>query len=1162
MSFPVKNTFTTGIVDTDTALQYVKPDALIKANNIDVVQQGDNGVAKSIRGNVLVGGPINDGDYCVGETTWGNDVFLLYTTQSEYKNYWRQYDTILGVWTTVVQADMGVPVDLAPTGVLRLSADIVGGDFLYWTLSQKNSDGSLTGIGEPKRLHLVDAISAPTTYSDFSCNLAKPNKLNVAGAVDPDVADNQLKHNSFIFYRRYTNKYNEQTVLSYPSNNIDVSRGVDLDLLYNRININGFTVADDITSVDILMSNDSTATFKIISTIDTTISKVVGDIAFFNDYDYPVLDAYASENIANEFPLTATEQELVDNRIVYGDVDIYRNYDDADGNKLDKNIPFNYTTEGVGTGGNIMFDGRVVMATADLDVDAEFINGSTYNIKFSLQWFIGIGESAETSNEEVSFTYIHFTGNDYIERFNEELATIPDAYLSVATGGTGSGVDSFILSYTGVGYDDGWIKAQILEDVYDANGLNVDFRYKGGIVWLDNNGRSAGVSNVTEISPDSSIEDYIFSVTTNISSSGITPPHWATKYMMVRDKVNTDLSYSIAYHRGVSSTYSDVTIYQIDTDFYTDYLRDQFLVSQRDDAATSNVDYVTSVFAKGGTVTVYSKGYDRSVNLYIMTDEDKNIENESRTTASQVLLSMDEVYATASGDNLLPPDYDVILFVPNKEVDSTAEVFSETSDVFTVSKGIDDTYSFSGDGKILRWYDTRVIMYTRVRFYSWLPSFDAIPIPIMKTDTLTLRDINHLGRGAYQVSKDVDMKYYATMVHSQHYSPSTNYNGLNSFSSKFVNFKDLELKYGRIIKLFYDDTNLIVGQESKWSKLLINKALLSSATGQSSVEKSTNFFGDIVPYNGDYGITEKHSFVANGFRRYGVDKPGGSVIRLSNDGITVINNSRSKELVDIFRDLSPGADVVCGFDSHKDEYIFAIPEVSRIFRFSEVISDHVGEYVWSDVPSHIISINSDTYIINSADSKLYEHNVGTDGKVFGEAVEHVTEYVVNLEPDKEKQYESMSIQCDIPMDIIIKTQENSTDIDNTEMLRREDSYYADIPKSTEDADSAIFGVGTVKSIDPGVSVDLYSDATNVRVGDKLFTGDIEIGTISDYDGQRIYLSGTTGLFVGNLCYTKRIQKIEGKSLKGNYATVELTNSSGESFTLKGSNMQLNLSSRV
>ena len=92
-------------------------------------------------------------------------------------------------------------------------------------------------------------------------------------------------------------------------------------------------------------------------------------------------------------------------------------------------------------------------------------------------------------------------------------------------------------------------------------------------------------------------------------------------------------------------------------------------------------------------------------------------------------------------------------------------------------------------------------------------------------------------------------------------------------------------------KLYADDTQIVVFQEDKISRSPVNKDFIYSAEGGAvPVTSNTQFLGTIAPYAGDFGISkDPQSFAAYGFQRYFTDKNRGAVLRLSQQGLSLIH---------------------------------------------------------------------------------------------------------------------------------------------------------------------------------------------------------------------------------------------------------------------------------
>jgi len=138
------------------------------------------------------------------------------------------------------------------------------------------------------------------------------------------------------------------------------------------------------------------------------------------------------------------------------------------------------------------------------------------------------------------------------------------------------------------------------------------------------------------------------------------------------------------------------------------------------------------------------------------------------------------------------------------------------------------------------------------------------------------------------------------MIYSGIYNSRTGINNTNVFSVGEDITKAVDPANGSIQKLYAEDTNLVIFQEAKVSRALIDKDAIYSAEGGGTVTSSNLVIGAIQPYSGNFGIsTNPESFAVYGYQKYFTDKNRNSVLRLSMDGITEISNNG---MTDFFRD--------------------------------------------------------------------------------------------------------------------------------------------------------------------------------------------------------------------------------------------------------------------
>lgn len=176
-----------------------------------------------------------------------------------------------------------------------------------------------------------------------------------------------------------------------------------------------------------------------------------------------------------------------------------------------------------------------------------------------------------------------------------------------------------------------------------------------------------------------------------------------------------------------------------------------------------------------------------------------------------------------------------------------------------------------------------------------------------------------------------------TIYYSQRFIPETNINGLNTFYSP--SFETYDRKNGAIRKLFSINNRLDCYQELKVSKILVQENVVFDQFDKGTVGVSESVLSNpSVPYQGEYGTMNPESFSEEGGRRYFFDVRNGAVLRLSNDGLTVISDKQMHAYFESKSNFYSSFDQVPEiwgvFDENHDEYVLNFGSISREEGFS------------------------------------------------------------------------------------------------------------------------------------------------------------------------------------------------------------------------------------
>ena len=264
-----------------------------------------------------------------------------------------------------------------------------------------------------------------------------------------------------------------------------------------------------------------------------------------------------------------------------------------------------------------------------------------------------------------------------------------------------------------------------------------------------------------------------------------------------------------------------------------------------------------------------------------------------------------------------------------------------------------------------------------------------------------------------------------SLIYSGIYNSRTGTNNTNQFSVGEDITKSLNPSNGSIQRLYAEDTNLIIFQEDKVSRALIDKDAIYSAEGGGTVTSSFAVIGDIQAYAGNYGISQDpQSFAVYGYRKYFTDRFRNAVLRLSQDGITEISENG---MTDFFRgafnsissastNIGPGY-VIGGWDIHNKQYVLSL-QTSRTnpnqyyatTNFDELVTGFTGFFTFK--PSQLFSIRNKVYSLN--DGKLWQHysNNVPVGSFYGVTSSASITFVLNENPSIAKNFKTVNYEGD------------------------------------------------------------------------------------------------------------------------------------------------------
>jgi hypothetical protein len=275
------------------------------------------------------------------------------------------------------------------------------------------------------------------------------------------------------------------------------------------------------------------------------------------------------------------------------------------------------------------------------------------------------------------------------------------------------------------------------------------------------------------------------------------------------------------------------------------------------------------------------------------------------------------------------------------------------------------------------------------------------------------------GAKAYLVEDDPNgYVRFNALIYSGIYNSRTGINDTNVFNVGQDISKATDPANGSIQRLYAEDTNLIIFQENKVSRALIDKDAIYSAEGQGTVTSSRQVIGVIQPFAGRYGISQNpESFAVYGYNKYFADKNNNVILRLSNNGIDEISSAGMR---DYFRDELNTLDVaghpgfvIGGWDLYNSQYVVSTQENTvykslaeyNTLSFDETVQGWTSFYSYR--PNQMFSLKNNFY--TTKNDKLWKHYslLVNRGNFYGINNDSNVTFVFNPEPTRSKYFKTI-----------------------------------------------------------------------------------------------------------------------------------------------------------
>ncbi|NRA77276.1 MAG: hypothetical protein HRU18_03625 [Pseudoalteromonas sp.] len=404
------------------------------------------------------------------------------------------------------------------------------------------------------------------------------------------------------------------------------------------------------------------------------------------------------------------------------------------------------------------------------------------------------------------------------------------------------------------------------------------------------------------------------------------------------------------------------------------------------------------------------------------------------------------------------------------------------------------------------------------------------------------------------------VRRYSNLTYSEPYNEESGINGLNEFNLSKANYKDdMNKREGSIQKLFAKDTDLMVFQEDKVSKVLFGKDVLFNADGTSNVSSVENVLGQHIPYLGEFGISfnpESFSIYANNI--VFIDAKRGSVLRLGNNGITEVSNIGMRTF---FRDEllnNISINKYTAYDPYHDQYIIHMKSnEDKTVVFDDKVKGWTSFMSYS--PDWMIGMNNRFYSFKFGNLYVHDSEQVPRDNFYGVQYDSTVSLMFNNNPSDIKLIKAVSIEGSEAWDADITAFVSNTDdvisssLTKDEFVKKEGIFYTYTRRNEDplqEDSKAIYGIGVVTDIN-GLEIEVNGFNSSLTQGDDIRNGtDLSlVGTVQSsntIDGiTTIILDTVTGLAQGDFIVGTKDARLEGGNLRGYTIKFDLTNNTND-----------------
>lgn len=310
----------------------------------------------------------------------------------------------------------------------------------------------------------------------------------------------------------------------------------------------------------------------------------------------------------------------------------------------------------------------------------------------------------------------------------------------------------------------------------------------------------------------------------------------------------------------------------------------------------------------------------------------------------------------------------------------------------------------------------------------------------------SLEKVRNIGR-LNVTSLDGEKRRESSLIHSNFFGSETLTLTVHDFEA--TSFKDLDVNNGAINALTSADQYLTVFQNSKVSKVPVNRNILQTASGNESLSVSNLVLGAEQSYSGQFGVdTNQCAVISVGGVSYFIDRNRRAIVRISNNGMNIISDIDISRMIEetFVSNSSSSANYALGYDRERD-YVFFTFQGNETYGYDHKKKVWTSKYSFNPLAYGMCETDMLSFELTSSGDICHRHdNEDQPGNFYGvNAASKISLISNGKNASMVKSYNAMGLESTQPMDVKIKNTTQSVSFEDSRFTKKESFYYTDLP---------------------------------------------------------------------------------------------------------------------